>query len=158
MEAPDSPTLHERLAHLEAEVARSRAREQRVRRRRRLLLAALAFVPMAAYAVTLDVPYTFTNGTIADAEEVNANFAAVEGAVATIDGDITAVENAVASIPSQTLPICNFFAQGVGACPSDRVFMGWVGDGDLVSCDSSNSGGAGVPGDSNVCNLCCKLP
>jgi hypothetical protein len=37
--------------------------------------------PLAVWAGSLDVPNTFTNGTIADADAVNGNFAAVETSV-----------------------------------------------------------------------------
>jgi hypothetical protein len=40
-----------------------------------VLFAAVALVPVAALAVML--PYTFVNGTVADATEVNANFEAL---------------------------------------------------------------------------------
>lgn len=81
MEADTVRTLEQRIDRLERELARSHARERRRRRGRLLALGALIFVPLTAWAVNLDVPYVFTNGTIADAEEVNANFAAVESAV-----------------------------------------------------------------------------
>jgi hypothetical protein len=38
---------------------------------------------------TLTVPNTFTNGTVADADQVNANFAAAETAVNDNDSRIT---------------------------------------------------------------------
>ena len=41
---------------------------------RSALLIALLAIPVAAYAATISVPNTFTNGTVADADEVNANF------------------------------------------------------------------------------------
>jgi hypothetical protein len=53
-------------------------------------------VPLAAYASTLSVPYTFVNGTPADADEVNANFSAVESAVNDNHARINVLESAPA--------------------------------------------------------------
>jgi hypothetical protein len=44
-----------------------------------VLLIALLAIPLAAYAVT--IPNTFVNGTVADADQVNANFNALAGAL-----------------------------------------------------------------------------
>jgi hypothetical protein len=68
-------TLERRIAELERS-ARSPRRRLRV-----WLLEALAVLTVAAYASTLTVPNVFTNGTAADAAEVNANFDAVEAFV-----------------------------------------------------------------------------
>ena len=46
-----------------------------------MLSLVLLAIPMAVAAGTLAVPNTFVNGTMADADEVNANFDAVEAAV-----------------------------------------------------------------------------
>jgi len=51
-------------------------------------------VPLAVYASTLSVPHSFVNGTIADAGEMNANFAAVEAAVNDNHSRISALESA----------------------------------------------------------------
>lgn len=45
-----------------------------------LLLAGLVVVPIAAWAA-VTLPHSFSNGTVADADEVNANFAALAAAV-----------------------------------------------------------------------------
>ena len=45
-----------------------------------LLLAGLVVVPIAAWAA-ITLPHSFSNGTVADADEVNANFAALAAAV-----------------------------------------------------------------------------
>lgn len=42
-------------------------------------VAGLALAPLVAWAV--DIPYVFVNGSLADANQVNANFAALEAAV-----------------------------------------------------------------------------
>jgi hypothetical protein len=44
------------------------------RRTRLALVAAVLLVATASYAATVSMPYSFSNGTIADATEVNANF------------------------------------------------------------------------------------
>jgi len=41
----------------------------------------LLLIPLAAWAGNLALPHSFTNGDIADADEINANFNAVEAAV-----------------------------------------------------------------------------
>ena len=53
------------------------------------LLLVLVAVPLVVAAGTLTVPNTFTNGTVADADEVNANFGSVKAAVDDNDGRIT---------------------------------------------------------------------
>jgi hypothetical protein len=66
------------------------------RRVRFALAAALVAVPVAAFAATISMPYSFSNGTIADANEVNANFDtlvvesnAQHGRIAALEGDLT---------------------------------------------------------------------
>jgi hypothetical protein len=55
-----------------------------------LYAAALAATPLTVLAVTL--PNTFTNGTVADAELVNANFTTLADAVTTLEGRMDAFE------------------------------------------------------------------
>jgi hypothetical protein len=55
-------------------------------------------VPAWLLAGTLNVPHEFVNGEIADAEEMNANFAAVKESVDDNDTRIEALEKTVASI------------------------------------------------------------
>jgi hypothetical protein len=50
-------------------------------------------IPLAVAAGTVTVPNTFTNGTAADAGEVNANFDAVEAAVNDNDSRITTAQS-----------------------------------------------------------------
>ena len=52
------------------------------------LLLLLTLGPYAVFADTLAVPHTFTNGEVADANEVNANFNAVKTEVDDNDGRI----------------------------------------------------------------------
>ena len=58
-----------------------------------LLLVVLA-IPLAVVAGTLKVPNDFVNGTQADADQVNANFYAVEDAVNDNDARITTAQSA----------------------------------------------------------------
>jgi hypothetical protein len=55
------------------------------------LLVIVVVIPLAVAAGTVTVPNTFMNGTAADANEVNANFDAVETAVNDNDSRITAL-------------------------------------------------------------------
>jgi hypothetical protein len=64
-----------------------------------VLLVALA-IPLAAVASPITGLNTFSNGTTADANEVNANFDAVETAVNDNDSRITAVESETATAQS----------------------------------------------------------
>jgi len=71
-------TLKARLAEVEDRPA-GRLRRQLTRvgssaRARLALGTAVTLVAAVSYAATISVPYTFTNGTVADAGEVNANF------------------------------------------------------------------------------------
>ena len=64
-------------------------------RRGRLLLA-LAFLglaPVASHGGPVTGLVTFVNGELADADEVNANFAAVKAAIDDNDARITALES-----------------------------------------------------------------
>ena len=78
-------TVTARLAALEEErqaerTARIGPRLRRAARDPKLrfvLLCAAVVIPAAAYAAIIGVPSTFTNGTIADANEVNVNFNAL---------------------------------------------------------------------------------
>lgn len=84
--------LRTRLDSLERDrpvAARSATSGGRTRSRLRTVLgvAGLALVPLVAWAV--DVPYVFTNGSLADANQVNANFAALEAAVEAHVADTT---------------------------------------------------------------------
>lgn len=88
MDDCDRQELQEQIVALRAELARletllPRRRPARRQARpgwgRRLALAALLTLPVAAYAATISLPHTFQNGTIADANEVNANFDALVG-------------------------------------------------------------------------------
>ena len=61
------------------------------------VLLVLLAIPLVVAAGTLTVPNTFTNGKVADADEVNANFDAVETEVNDNDSRITVVESETAT-------------------------------------------------------------
>ena len=63
------------------------------------LSAFLLLIPLAAYAGSVVLPNTFTNGTIADADQVNSNFGTV--AVAVNDND-TRIGNLSAKFGANT--------------------------------------------------------
>jgi len=73
----------------------------RLRHRRGALglpvLLVLLAVPLVVVAGTVTVPNTFVNGEVADADQVNANFDAVEAAVNDNDARIGANESGVAA-------------------------------------------------------------
>ena len=52
------------------------------------LFAVFVVIPLSAWAGSVALPNTFTNGTVADADEVNANFQALAVAVNDNDGRI----------------------------------------------------------------------
>jgi LPXTG-motif cell wall-anchored protein len=67
-----------------------------LRRRRQaplavLLLVGIAAIPIAAWAA-VTLPYSFTDGTTADADEVNANFAALVAAVEANQARLDAID------------------------------------------------------------------
>jgi len=61
--------------------------------------AGLVSATMAAYSSQVSVPNTFSNGTTADADEVNANFSALETAVNDNDTRIAALEASQLGVP-----------------------------------------------------------
>ena len=73
-------------------------------------LLALAMAPLAVYAAQVIGLTTFVNGTVADADEVNANFTAAATAVNDNDGRISTLENLLGA----TCP-AGEFVQGISA-------------------------------------------
>ncbi len=73
-------------------------------------LLALAIAPLAVYAAQVIGLTTFVNGTVADADEVNANFTAAATAVNDNDGRISTLENLLGA----TCP-AGEFVQGISA-------------------------------------------
>lgn len=100
-------TTEERIDELVAEIERLRARLDSVEAGKRAptnldksarpfgrragvwasVAIALVVVPLVAWAV--DLPHTFVNGQVADASQVNANFAVLEAALETHIADTT---------------------------------------------------------------------
>lgn len=57
-------------------------------------------VPLVAYATTISIPHLFSNGTTADADEVNANFDALVIESNAQNSRIAGIETAIATLPS----------------------------------------------------------
>ena len=93
--------LEARLATIEGRpIARVRRRIAAVAANPRLrftLLAVALLTPAAAYAAIIGVPNMFSNGTIADANEVNANFSALVSESNDQDARLASLEASVAS-------------------------------------------------------------
>ena len=88
---------------------------------RRILLSLpflLLTLSPAANAQTVSVPNHFTNGSAADANQVNANFDALESAVNSHDTRITAAQSAVNGINCATAAevVCNPASVSCPAC------------------------------------------
>jgi hypothetical protein len=66
----------------------------------RTLLVALLVIPLAAYATTISVPNNFVNGTVAEADEVNTNFATLVTESNDQDLRIGSLEGSIASLDS----------------------------------------------------------
>jgi hypothetical protein len=105
--------LRTKLNELDVALRAERARRPSARLGRALLrpqlrlalLSALVIVPTAAYAAFAFLPFAFTNGTLADANEVNANFASLASA---IDSNIPVRSVIVYSGVTTVVPAANF--------------------------------------------------
>ena len=89
--------------------------------------AMVVVVPLAAYASSLTVTHTFVNGTIADADEVNANFSDVKTAVDDNDSRITTLEGGVAGLEIvNSALVCAVaqFSNPSVACSSGKKVLG----------------------------------
>ena len=64
------------------------------------LMLVLVAIPLAVVAGTVTQPHTFTNGTVADADEVNENFTAVKTAVDDNDARTTSAQSTADSAAS----------------------------------------------------------
>jgi hypothetical protein len=96
-------------------------------RRSFLLLALLVALPLVAYAANISTPYTFVNGTVADAVEVNANFATLVAESNAQDERVTALEALPnIQIRSSTVSVSTTGTTGVGvSCsPGEQVIGG----------------------------------
>lgn len=78
------------------------------------IIAAGLSVPIALFAGPVTLPHTFTNASIADASQVNANFTAVKSAVDTNHARLTTVEGL-------TVPTGAIMAFDLATCPT-----GWL--------------------------------
>ena len=121
-------------------------------------------VPLAAYASTLNVPYDFVNGTPANADEVNANFSAVESAVndnhnriSTLEsapppGDITDVlaGSGLSGGGSSGSVILSVAPNGID---SSHLQDGSITGADILSTTTATLGGLVVNGSSSVNNV-----
>ncbi len=105
----DDEMLREKLEALEIEVAtlrkqRSPRRGVRLRRAvghlklRTVLICVGVVIPTVAYAAVIAVPFTFQNGAVADADQVNANFDTVVGESNAQDGRLQALEDQIATL------------------------------------------------------------
>lgn len=75
---------------------------RRARGRRIALFAAVAAcLPIAVYAATLSIPNEFSNGTIADADEVNQNFQSIATESNAQDVRLAQLEAALAALDIQ---------------------------------------------------------
>jgi hypothetical protein len=86
---------------LRQSVGEPRARAGKVKRRfslRLMIAGGLLLVPLAAYASHLVIPFTFTNGSVADATQVNANFSAVATALNDTDSRLGVAEGTLTTL------------------------------------------------------------
>lgn len=90
----------------------------------RLGVLGLVALPLSA-AVAVTLPHAFTNGTVADATEVNANFATLETAASDADTRIAAIESPEAK-------------------QSPVLLNGWVSSGPPAAGASFYKDGSGV--------------
>jgi hypothetical protein len=65
------------------------------------LVAVMVAIPLAAYAAQISIPYTFTNGTPANANEVNANFSALVGESNAQDTRLATIESNITTLQGQ---------------------------------------------------------
>ncbi len=134
---------------------------------RRLLVVALVGIPMAAYAATISVPNTFLNGTIADADAVNANFDTLVTESNDQDSRISAVEGSLphdCTLQTQSFPTFTNFAMFCGA---GKLSLGGGGiclGGTLISAPYVAGNGSGwrvtcatVDPSNEVTASCCVL-
>jgi hypothetical protein len=104
----DDRDLQVKLEAIEAELATLREgrlgsrlrRASRDPKLRLVLLCATVIIPMVTYAAVIGAPYTFSNGTIADATEVNANFSALVTESNDQNSRLAALEASMAVIPT----------------------------------------------------------
>jgi hypothetical protein len=107
---------------------------------RRLLLTAFGAVlglPVIALAAPVDLPHTFADGEVVDAERFNENFAAIVAAVGDNDARITALEGGgpLSPIPTGAVMFFELEECPAGFSPSvamrGRVPLGLPSDGEV---------------------------
>jgi hypothetical protein len=132
-------TLKAQLSALEQRAAeRPAGRLGRAAAKSRLRLgfaAALTAIPLAAYAAQVSLPNSFTGGTIADANQVNANFDALLAESNTQDLRIAALE---AAVPSQEVRLAGVESQVT------------INTSDIATNQTSITGNASAIADSNA--------
>jgi hypothetical protein len=88
----------------------------------------LLAIPLAVAAGTVTTPNIFVNGTTADADQVNANFDAVETAVNDNDARITTVEGTVNTALVYTNPVTGEqYSNNASYCGSTPAIDGAAG-------------------------------
>ena len=103
---------------------------------------AVVLIPLAAYAGSISIPNTFINGTVADADEVNANFSAVKTAVDDNDSRTSVLETQAAALEADKQERIN------GSCVPGSSIRAIDGTG-AVTCEIDD---VGV--DTNAATLC----
>ena len=90
------------------------------------LLLALAYAPVAE-AQTVSVPNTFSNGSVADADEVNANFAGLVAAIQELQVEIQDLQVETLTLAVTLYPAVETFLT-TDACPAgyDSVEEGYI--------------------------------
>lgn len=151
---PDLRALRERIEKLESA---ARAGQPPPRKsgiacltRGRWLVVALVAIPAAAYAANLTVPYAFTNGTPADANEVNDNFLAVEVAVNDNATRVASLE-ATGLLSGVTTVTDSGLGVRTATCPAGTTLIGGG------AADTNGAGQlqvSGPSGNSWVCKAC----
>ncbi len=121
--------LKARIDELEARLAGlEKSRVARLRGRL-VLFAAIAVIPAAAYAAVISAPNTFTNGTAADANEVNTNFTALVDESNDQDGRLTALEDEL-----------QLAVYGTSTSTGDTVPESYYLSSPPIVCDASSRG------------------
>lgn len=87
----------------------------------------LIVVPLVAYAGTISLPYTFSNGTLADAVQVNANFDTLVLESNDQDGRLTALEALPPGPQGPQGPIGPTGPQGIQGPPGFQGLQGVPG-------------------------------
>ncbi len=92
----DLAQLHDEIDSLRETVAMLARRERR-RRWARAAAVAVILIPATAYAAQIVIPNVFSNGTVADANEVNANFDALTTESNAQDTRLSSLEGSTSS-------------------------------------------------------------